>query len=45
MEKMTITFEVVAITRAELHELLCKAIHEGDVTSMEKLDANIIDIE
>ena len=43
--KSTIEFEGIGISKDELHELLCKAIHEGDLESLDILHKKILDIK
>lgn len=45
MKTVTITFEVdEAVTGAQLHEALCKAVHEGDFQDLESLGEDIVDV-
>ena len=44
MKLVHITFET-SLTPEELHELLCTAIHEGNLTSLDLLDRKVQDIQ
>lgn len=46
MKKITLTFEVPkATTVEELHELMCKVVHEGDQEAWTELQAMVADID
>lgn len=46
MSKITVTFEVdETVTFEQLHEALCKTIHEGDEDARQWLEDNILDVE
>jgi len=43
---VTVVFEVDSdLTSADLHEHLCQVIHEGNLTSLDVLSDNILDIQ
>lgn len=44
MNKVTITFET-SLPPEELHELLCKAIHEQDAEATPKLNDHVLDLK
>ena len=44
MKLVHITFET-SLTPEELHELLCTAIHEGNLNSLKQLERQIADIQ